>query len=385
MFTEAAGEVLWITGGLAIHLLSRQRTGHGRRLLAWAGAACSILAAYYWNLHWARSSLAAAVFESPGRLMAYAGACLGLPFAYWLTPKWSAVVGYAGCVPLALAAWWLHRSNRQLFRQLYPFLLFAAHGVLVCILIAVGRSGGDPQSALTSHYSFAPTLYWIGVLVLTAAACSAAWAGLTPSARAIGLALVATAEVFLVFSYGKGNVEGYRQAYTRSRNLQMALATLSSESAPPRAVLRFLYSPDEQRALSLVGELRAWRLGPFSSHSTGGMALAEPFSETPAGPEADGFLDGGDCIETIGWAWDPSHPDEPVALDVWSGETLLGTVTADWFRWDLLTSGKGRGQHAFRFLFPTQSTLRTGRLVNVTFAGTHRPLRGSPTAVLCRD
>ena len=55
--------------------------------------------------------------------------------------------------PLALAAWWLHTSNRPLFRKLYPFLLFAAHGVLVCFLIAVGRSGGDPQSALTSHYS----------------------------------------------------------------------------------------------------------------------------------------------------------------------------------------------------------------------------------------
>ena len=74
-----------------------------------------------------------------------------------------------------------------------------------------------------------------------------------------------------------------------------------------------------------------------------------------------------------------------MALDVWSGDSLLGTVTADWFRWDLLAKGKGDGQHVFRFLFPMQGTLGTGRMVKITFAGTDRSLRGSPKIVYCRN
>src|SRR4029453_13284693 len=49
-------------------------------------------------------------------------------------------------------------------------------------------------------------------------------------------------------------------------------------------------------------------------------------------------------------------------------DTLLGTVTANWYRWDLANTGKGNGQHAFLFLFLTQTDVSTGRLVKVTFA-----------------
>jgi hypothetical protein len=166
----------------------------------------------------------------------------------------------------------------------------------------------------------------------------------------------------------------------------MALATLVSEAAPPRDVLRFLYPPDEERALSLIAELHRYRLGPFADGFTQQAArLTEQFTGTAAGPAADGFHDGGDCNSTTGWAWDPAHPDRPVLVDVWVGDTRLGTVTADWFRWDLLTTGVGNGQHAFRFRFPTQAELRTGRVVTVTFAGTRHPLRGSPRTVRCLD
>ena len=60
-------------------------------------------------------------------------------------------------------------------------------------------------------------------------------------------------------------------------------------------------------------------------------------------------------------------------------------MRADWFRWDLRAAGKGDGQHAFRFLFPTQTELRTGQVVTVTFADTQKPIRGSPKIVPCLD
>ena len=113
--------------------------------------------------------------------------------------------------------------------------------------------------------------------------------------------------------------------------------------------------------------------------------LAAKLNPVPAGPIADGFLDGGDCIGATGWAWDPAYPDAPVEVDVWIGDALIGTVTANWFRWDLLAAGKGNGQHAFRFYFPEQSVLRTGRDVRVTFSGTDRPVPGSPKTVYCLD
>ena len=386
VFTEISGLTLWLTGGVAVWLLSQGRERAAPRLLAWLVAAGCVSFVYLLDLRLAPSSSTMAVLEWPVRFAIYTGAVLGLPFAFWMPPRWAAVVGYGGLILLAVSAWWLYRSNQARLKPLFPFLLFALHGVLVSSVIALGRSAGDPESALTSHYSFAPNLYWVGVLAVAAVACSTWLSAATPRARRAGRALAGTAALLLTAFYVRGNVEGSQRAYARSRNLQMALVTLSSPGEIPRPVLRFLYPPDEERARALVAQLRASALGPFASGANPDAAtLAARFAPTAAGPDADGFLDGGDCLGATGWAWDPGHPDQPVTLDVWSGDVLLGTATANWFRWDLLAAGKGNGQHVFRLAFPEQGTLGTGRAVRITFAGTDRPLRGSPTTVFCRD
>ena len=383
LFTEVSGHVLWVSGAVAIFMFTTQRTQAVRRLAVWLAAATAVTLIYWWDLRWASSSSTMSLLETPLRFLQYTGALLGLPFAFWMTTGWAAVVGYAGLVPLAIVSWALYKSNQGLFTTLYPFLLFALHGVLVCVLIAIGRSAGDPNSALTSHYSFAPNLYWIGVITVTAVGVSA-WLSTAalPQQRA-ALVLTAAAGLVLAVCFAKGNVEGWHRAYTQSRNLRMALATLLSPTANPRPVLRFLYPPDEQRADLLAAEMRASKLGPFADYAKrDAPVLVEPL---PAGLLADGVLEGGDCIGATGWAWDPAQPDTPVAVDVWSGDSRLGTVTANWFRWDLLMAGKGDGQHAFRFYFPEQGVLRTGRDVRVTFAGTDRPLPGSPKTIYCRE
>jgi hypothetical protein len=386
LLTEASGHVLWVTGGVAIWL-STERPARGvQRLAVWVAAAVSATPVYWWNLQWAPSSTAMMLLESPGRFVEYAGALLGLPFAFWMTTRWAAVVGYAGLIPLGFVLWSLFRSNRPLLHRLAPLLLFGFHGVLVCLLIALGRSSGDPDSALTSHYSFAPNLYWVGVITVTAVGAWTWVSTSTPRRQWFGLVTIGAATGLLATFFVKANVEGYHRAYTRSRNLQMALATLASPIANPRPVLRFLYPPDEQRADRLVAEMRESKLGLFATDMTGDpTTLAAQLNPVPAGPTADGRLDGGDCIGATGWAWDPAHPDAPVEVDVWIGDSLIGTVTANWFRWDLLAAGKGDGQHAFRFYFPEQSVLRTGRDVRVTFAGTNRPVPGSPTTIYCRE
>jgi hypothetical protein len=119
--------------------------------------------------------------------------------------------------------------------------------------------------------------------------------------RRVGLVLAAAVWLALAVCFAKGNVEGWHRAYTRSRNLQMALATLLSPTANPRPVLRFLYPPDEQRADRLVAEMQALKLGPFSTDTTGAPTiLAVQLNPAPAGLLADGFLEGGDCVGAYG-------------------------------------------------------------------------------------
>jgi hypothetical protein len=385
MFTEVSGLVLWVVGALATGLGPQARRQRTPRVIVWALVAASVCGAYFWRLNWQAFSVAATVWH-PSRLAVFAGACLGLPLASWTTAAWSSAVGWGGGVVFCLASIAVYVRDLMLFRRLYPFLLLATYGLLVCLLIAAGRAAGPPETALTSHYAFAPTLFWIAAVVMLAAAVTTVQRALTPRTRPIAVAAIAVAIALLGSGYWRANLHGYQLAYARSRNLQMASAAISSSAEPPREVLRFLYPPDEERVRRLLAELRTYGLGPFSTRSKNEAARrAAEFTTTPATAGSDGFHDGGDCNGTTGWAWDPAHRDAAVVLDVWSGDTRLGTVTANWFRWDLLRDRKGNGQHAFFFLFPTQTQLRTGRPVTVTFADTGRPLRGSPRIIPCSD
>jgi hypothetical protein len=339
---------------------------------------------YMWDLQGATSPLAGVVSQ-PTRVLIFAGACLGLPFAAWTNVAWSALVGWTGFAAFCLAAWHVRSRDRNLFHALLPFLLLATHAFLAVLLIAVGRSGGGLQSALTSHYAFAPTLFWIAVVVMGGAVMATVREGWFARVHSIALAMGVILIGLLALGFAKTNAAGFRDAYTRSRNLRMAEASLISEGGPSREVLRFVYPPDEERARRLIAELRLYQLGPFSTDLLRAMSSVRPPAAVVASEAVEGFHDGGDCHGTTGWAWDPTAPDRPVQLDIWLGDTRLGTVTANWFRWDLLQAGKGDGRHAFRFLFPTQSELETGRVVTVTLAGTKRALRSSPRTVPCRD
>lgn len=65
-----------------------------------------------------------------------------------------------------------------------------------------------------------------------------------------------------------------------------------------------------------------------------------------------------------GWAWDRRTPASAVDVDIYDGNTLLGTVTANANRPDLLNAGKGDGKHGFVFAIP--ASLRDGRLHSIS-------------------
>jgi hypothetical protein len=82
-----------------------------------------------------------------------------------------------------------------------------------------------------------------------------------------------------------------------------------------------------------------------------------------------------------GWAWDGHDPDEPVEVDIYDGDELLTTVTADEFRQELVEAKRGNGRH--HFTCPTPVELCDGRrhTVHVRVAGTDLELMYSPRTV----
>jgi sulfatase maturation enzyme AslB (radical SAM superfamily) len=65
-----------------------------------------------------------------------------------------------------------------------------------------------------------------------------------------------------------------------------------------------------------------------------------------------GSFDGLFGQELHGWAWDPSHPDVRVTVDVFEGPNLVASAPADLFRPDLRDYGIGDGAHAFIVALP---------------------------------
>jgi hypothetical protein len=96
-----------------------------------------------------------------------------------------------------------------------------------------------------------------------------------------------------------------------------------------------------------------------------------------------GTLDRVDCARIQGWAWDPHTPDAPVAVELYDGETLIATVTANRPRKDLARLGLGNGRHGF--VFPTPDQLKDGlpHAIRARAAGMGKDLNNSPKPLNC--
>jgi hypothetical protein len=86
-----------------------------------------------------------------------------------------------------------------------------------------------------------------------------------------------------------------------------------------------------------------------------------------------------------GWAWDKNDPDSPINVDIYDGNTLLATVTANLFRQDLVNASKGKGNYGFAYTPPT--SLRDGQThsIQAKVSGTNFDLYGSPKEVTCQS
>jgi sulfatase maturation enzyme AslB (radical SAM superfamily) len=80
-----------------------------------------------------------------------------------------------------------------------------------------------------------------------------------------------------------------------------------------------------------------------------------------------------------GWAWDTTHPTEPLVVELYEHGTgkPLQTVMANLFRMDLRKGGKGDGHHGFTVELPPES-FRPGMPVSAKVSGTKVVLKNSP-------
>ncbi|HVF58023.1 MAG TPA: DUF4082 domain-containing protein [Pyrinomonadaceae bacterium] len=97
----------------------------------------------------------------------------------------------------------------------------------------------------------------------------------------------------------------------------------------------------------------------------------------------EGFVDGTDCGQVWGWAWNKNDPNTAINVDIYDGNTYLATVAANQYRQDLVNAGKGNGFHAFGYTIP--AALRNGQVhqISVRFAGSYSNLSSSPRSIAC--
>jgi hypothetical protein len=128
--------------------------------------------------------------------------------------------------------------------------------------------------------------------------------------------------------------------------------------------------------------------GPNTNAPARNTNSSGPTATPPANGGAaayEGFQDDINCYNLIGWAWDAQRPNEPVKIEIFDGNTLLATVTADLFRQDLLEAHKGNGTHAFNFAIPAQ--LRDGKphTIRARIAGSDIDLTYTLKQITCNN
>lgn len=100
-----------------------------------------------------------------------------------------------------------------------------------------------------------------------------------------------------------------------------------------------------------------------NSAVTSNSAPANSTAKNTGNPQAttnfEGNVEAVNCESVVGWVWDRTQPNAPIKVDIYDGETKIGTLTADAPRQDLTKAGIGNGAHGF--LLPIPASLRDGK------------------------
>ena len=142
-------------------------------------------------------------------------------------------------------------------------------------------------------------------------------------------------------------------------------------------------SPDCSTSAGTVGTMNGYSTGAGYDLATGwgsadGYALAQHWMASYAG-----YLDSGNCQGLSGWAADRTRLNQPIAVSIFDGATLLGSVTASQSRPDVGAYLGDNGLHGFSFSLP--ASIRTGgtHTFHARFENSSAEMAGSPVTVTC--
>jgi hypothetical protein len=108
-------------------------------------------------------------------------------------------------------------------------------------------------------------------------------------------------------------------------------------------------------------------------------------SALPGGYE--GFLEMVSCDVLSGWVWAPSQPDSPLTIELYDGDRLLATTSAQLLRQDLLEVRKGNGRHQFIQATPPEVKNGQPHSIRAIVKGTSftlPQLEGVPSSITCK-
>jgi hypothetical protein len=97
----------------------------------------------------------------------------------------------------------------------------------------------------------------------------------------------------------------------------------------------------------------------------------------------DGYLYGADCESFRGWVWDANQRNTPISVQVLDGTNVIATLTADEFRQDLVTAGKGDGRHAFRYTIDNSLKNGAKHSLSARVTGNAFVLKSGPKVIEC--
>ena len=105
----------------------------------------------------------------------------------------------------------------------------------------------------------------------------------------------------------------------------------------------------------------------------------------PPNPNADyeGHFDYSGCETVGGWVYDRNNPNTHLSVEIVTNGSSVGGGPAANFRGDLLTAGKGNGEHGFAISTP--GTVKNGQNQSLTIrvAGTNYAIPNSPQTINC--
>jgi hypothetical protein len=96
----------------------------------------------------------------------------------------------------------------------------------------------------------------------------------------------------------------------------------------------------------------------------------------------EGHFDVATCNLIYGWAYDASHPNDPINVDLYDGSTLImANILANTYRSDLQSAGKGNGVHGYQLSTPAALLDGQSHTLSIKVSGCNYTLTNSPKTI----